>query len=129
MLKKFFIFCAAVGVILYFLYNFILDGTCEEFILEHSQSSWAPGSLYYLGNLFIVFQANDRAEEIYEVVIDTFSDTSYYESAYYKYFRLAATNSKRKKKAIERGRKFLNEFPDSPRADVVKKRLNFLKEY
>lgn len=105
-----------------------MSGSCEEFILAHAESGWAAGSLYYLGNFFLILQKHDRAEEVYEAVLDNFEETDYFEPAYYKYFHVAA-ESKRKETAIERGEDFLEELPDSPKADIVKKRIEMLKKF
>ena len=128
MLKKYIIFCIITGTFLYWSFDFIDSGKCEDFILEHSESIWAPGSLYYLGNLFFILQNKDRAEEIYETVIEFYPDTQYYEPAFYKYFFIASYRRKKpgKREAVRRGKTYLAEFPESSKADVVRKKINFI---
>ena len=81
-----------------------------------------------LGNIFLMLQSRSRAEEVYEQLIENFPETEYYEEAMYKYFQIAA-DDKRKNEALERGEYFLEEFPDSEKAQKVRKRMGFLKKY
>ncbi|MFH1415105.1 MAG: hypothetical protein ABIH89_03355 [Elusimicrobiota bacterium] len=127
MLKKFYITCAVFAVFIYISYQFVIGGKCEDFLLSHADSAWAPASMYHLGNLFNTFQDTERAEYIYEVIIDSFTDTGYYEKASYRYFYIAATE-KRRKTALIRGIDFLEEFPDSDKAEIVRKRVDILKK-
>ena len=127
-LKKIVIFVIISGFILYSVSHIISTGKAEEFILEHSQESWAPGSMYNLGNFFLIFQADQRAEGVFEVIVDSFSNTGYYEKAYYKYFTIAAGSRSRKRAALMRGEDFLREFPDSEKAEIVENRISILKK-
>ncbi len=128
MLKKFILFCLVVGGIVYFVYTFIDSGRCKEFILTHKQSSWAPASLYYLGIVFLILQKQHRAEEIYKKFIETFQDRKYYESAFYRYYYIAASD-RRVKEAAKRGMAFIKKFPDNPKIDRIKKRIHVLEDF
>ena len=128
-LKKILFFSVILGIILYSFYFVVSTGTAQEFILEHSHESWAPGAMYNLGNVFLFVQAHYNAEDVFEVMVDTFSHTEYYEKAYYKYFSIAASDNGRKRDTLERGEDFLSEFPDSEKAEIVENRIDILKKF
>ncbi|MDA3793037.1 MAG: hypothetical protein PF545_05230 [Elusimicrobia bacterium] len=128
MFKKYLIFCATVGAIIYYSYNFIDSGKCQELIAKNADQSWAPAAMYYLGNYFIIIQKNDRAEEIYKDILEIFPAEKYYEISLYKYYYLEAENGS-EKEAIKRGEKYLKEFPDTERAELTRKRIETMKKF
>lgn len=128
MLKKLFIFCFAVGAVIYFSYSFIDRGGARDFIAENADKSWAPSAMYYLGNYFVIIQQPDRAAEIYKEVIEIFPSSKYYELSLYRYFRLEDKHGV-KREAIKRGKIYLEEFPDTDNAERVRKRLDTLEKF
>ncbi len=128
MFKKFFIFCLIIGAAIYFTYNFIDSGKCRDFITENADKNWAPAAIYYLGNYFIIVQQQDRAEKIYKDVIEIFPGEKYYERSLYKYFYFGAER-RSKKEAIKRGETYLEEFPDTDNAQLVRKRIETMKKF
>jgi outer membrane protein assembly factor BamD (BamD/ComL family) len=128
MLKKYLIFCLAVGACMYFAYDFIDSGKYEDFILSHSKASWAPKCLYYLGNVFLILQKHEKAEGAYKKLIENFSASDYCERAFYNYFTIAADN-RMKQEAVQRGHSFLEKFPDSLKSERIRKRLDMLEKF
>ncbi|MFC2091402.1 tol-pal system YbgF family protein [Elusimicrobiota bacterium] len=112
---------------LYALYYVIDSGDYEKFVLKHSEKSWAPSAMYYAGNLFLIIQNDQRAQEVYDVIISSFYHTTYYEHALYRSFYMAAEERDRKG-ARMKGDEFLEEFPGSEKAEMVRKRLAILKK-
>jgi len=128
MLKKFFLFCLVAGFLVYSSCKYIDSGRLRDSIINHSSASWAPSALYYLGNIFLIIQKPERAEAVYKDVMEMFPETKYYEPAFYKYYYIASSRN-RVRAAIERGKSYLNEFPESPKAERVKKRIHVLENY
>lgn len=124
--KKYLITLAVIVGILILLYSSIVSGMCEDFILSNAESAWAPGALYHIGNLFLLFQADYRAEIVFEDFINTFKESSYDEMVYYKYYMIISNDYSRKKEALKRGREFLKLFPESAKTDIVKNSIDMI---
>ncbi len=116
-----------IGAAAYLFYDFVDTGLARDFIIENSEESWAPPALYYLGHLFAIIQNNDRAEEIYGDYIENFGGEKHYRRALYRYYYIAA-RQRRGKEAFERGQRYIEEFPDSERVNIIERRLQMLRK-
>ena len=117
------------GTFLYYSYVFIEKDKCRDFIIKNRDAKWAPGALYNLGNLFLVVQQPGKADGIFEILISSFSETEYFEPAYYKYYYSAVLDGRKKKEIIRRGELYIDKFPEALKADQVQERISLLRKF
>ncbi|MGM0568473.1 MAG: tetratricopeptide repeat protein [Elusimicrobiota bacterium] len=125
MLKKMFLVFLLILAFFIGSYHLLEGEKPREFIEENSEKSWAPAALYYLGIVYLIVQKNDRAERKFEMYIEEYPEEKHYQEALYNYYNIASKQV-RHREAVERGRRYMEEFPDSSRAKKVEVRLKIL---
>tara|TARA_R110001592_G_scaffold69688_5_gene213870 strand:- start:2116 stop:2907 length:792 start_codon:yes stop_codon:yes gene_type:complete len=97
----------------------------RSFNKAYPQSTYAPNSHYWLGQLLFNKGELTQAEQEFSIVVQQFKDSSKRPDALLK-LAMVAQQQKNAKKAIQLYRQLLNEYPDSTSAQLAKPRLDKL---
>jgi len=97
----------------------------RSFNKAYPQSTYAPNSHYWLGQLLFNKGELAEAEQEFTVVVQQFKDSSKRPDALLK-LAMVAQQQKNPSKAIQLYRQLLSEYPDSTSAQLAKPRLDKL---
>lgn len=97
----------------------------RSFNKAYPQSTYAPNSHYWLGQLLFNKGELREAEQEFSIVVQQFKDSSKRPDALLK-LAMVAQQQKNSTKAIQLYRQLLNEYPDSTSAQLAKPRLDKL---
>ena len=99
----------------------------RSFNKAYPQSTYAPNSHYWLGQLLFNKGELTEAEQEFTVVVQRFKDSSKRPDALLK-LAMVAQQQKNANKAIQLYRQLLSEYPDSTSAQLAKPRLDKLTQ-
>jgi len=99
----------------------------RSFNKAYPQSTYAPNSHYWLGQLLFNKGELTEAEQEFSVVVQQFKDSSKRPDALLK-LAMVAQQQKNANKAIQLYRQLLSEYPDSTSAQLAKPRLDKLAQ-
>lgn len=99
----------------------------RSFNKAYPQSTYAPNSHYWLGQLLFNKGELKEAEQEFLIVLQKFKDSSKRPDALLK-LAMVAQQQKNTNKAVQLYRQLLNEYPDSTSAQLAKPRLQKLTQ-
>jgi TolA-binding protein len=124
-MKKFLIFILVVALVVVWANNFVRSGGFEKFLDEHPNEAIVAPLEYCWGLLFALSSRHESAITKYEKVIKQYPKSTWAEAA------MAAINGSlyelnQNAKCFNQGKAFLAKYPKSDRAEIVRRRMQFI---
>lgn len=124
-MRKFFIYSLLIGSALVWTKNFVRSGKFDAFLVAHPQPAVTPRVYYMEAQLFYWNGQYERAQVFLTRILKEFPKSTLVTDASYQH-ALCYEKLQNKAEAAREYQEFLEKHPDSPRADLVRKSLEFL---
>jgi len=124
-MKKFIIFLVLVIVVGFWAADYVKSGKLQNYIDANSSKEWAPKAQYHLGVWTYNAAYNDKAEYCFKHLMEKYPKSPYVVESLYHIGKIYEETN-RLSEAREIYKKLLNEFPNYKKAELVRKKYNYL---
>lgn len=126
-MRKFVLVCLLLFGAAYLINDFVVSGRFEKFMDTHPNEHINPAVDYYWAMLASLANHNIPAKYHALRVMEKYPESPYAPKAWVEIINMLYDEENRPR-VIEEGNKFLEKYPDHPRADLVRKKIVFLQQ-
>ena len=125
-MRKFVLVCLIIFGAGYLVKDYVVSGRFERFMDTHPNASINPAIDYYWTVLASLADHRESAKYHAGRVLEKYPESSYAPKAWAERINVLYAEDK-KNEVLDEGSKFLEKYPDHPRAEIIRKRILFLQ--
>ncbi len=125
-MRKFILVCLIIFGAGYLVKDYVASGRFERYMDAHPNARINPAVDYYWAMLASLANRSVSAKYHAGRVLKLYPDTPYAPKAWAEYINVLYDEDN-KNKVLEEGEKFLEKYPNHPRAAIIRKKILFLQ--
>jgi TolA-binding protein len=125
-MRKVIVFICVIAAALVWFVDFVHTGRFERFLDSHPNASRNATIEYYWATLLDLAEHDTSAMYHYRRVFEKYPRNSYAPRAYFEFVQIL-DNAGNRSVVLEQCEKFLEKYPDHPKAETIRKKISLYK--